>query len=184
MVLAQQALVDRLQVDVLPYLGSHPSMGDVLAKQIQCETIQQGWSADATVSAPHVILMAHGSRRAGGNQPIEAIAADLDATPAYWFVDPKLPDQLRMMLNKDSRPILVIPYFLFAGGITDAIANSIEQIKIENDSISIALGKPLGDNPDLASLITQTLAQEIALDLGQKTEKMSQKLILSATLKH
>ena len=116
---------------------------------------------DTTVASPHVILLAHGSRRAGGNQPIEAIAAHIGATPAYWAVEPKLPEQIRLITTKDNRPMMVIPYFLFAGGITDAIAQTIGHLNHEGLADPIILGKPLGTNPKLITLIMTQLLQWI-----------------------
>ncbi|MBE9014490.1 sirohydrochlorin chelatase, partial [Pseudanabaenaceae cyanobacterium LEGE 13415] len=66
------------KLELLPHLGSHAGMVEVLASRI------------AQIPADARILMSHGSRRAGGNAPIEEIASMINAISAYWSVEPKL----------------------------------------------------------------------------------------------
>ena len=181
--LARKGLGNRLSVDILPYLGSYPGMRDFLAQKIKYDGLQDAGATSATVAAPHMILLSHGSRRAGGNQPIEAIAAHIGATPAYWAVNPKLPEQIRLMTTRDNRPMMVIPYFLFAGGITDAIAQTIDQLNREGLSAPIILGEPLGANPKLVTLIATQLLQWLSLEPAQTIGHAQQNLIHSNTIK-
>lgn len=116
------------------------------------------------------ILLAHGSRRPGGNAAVESLAKHLGATPAYWSVAPSLADRLAewqiqrqqnlsetLAQNEathsgaidsgsidsaginstaigttavnttaiDTTAIEVLPYFLFAGSLTEAIAAQV-----------------------------------------------------------
>ena len=191
--LAQQALGDALTLNILPYLGSYASMVPLLAQrltQLRCPSSAEATVSEAIISeaiisdlssaTSPVILMAHGSRRVGGNQPLEAITTHLGATPAYWSVAPKLPDQIQALLSKGHDRIIVIPYFLFAGGITDAIAQSVVQLRHDHPSTTIILGTPLGAKPDIATLI----AQEIRTASLHKVRQEQQNLVTSNTLKY
>jgi sirohydrochlorin ferrochelatase len=131
------------EIDLLPYLGSHPDFGKLFT--------QQQIPGDAT------ILMAHGSRRPGFNKDIEVIASSLDAIACYWAVPPNLETRIQHLVSSGKRHITIIPYFLFAGGITDAIASHVETLKLQFPGISLHLAEPLGASEDLASLIWDLL---------------------------
>jgi sirohydrochlorin ferrochelatase len=81
------------------------------------------------------ILLSHGSRRPGGNAPVEALASALDAVPAFWSVEPDLTTQVEQQNlhqcldnGQTGADITIIPYFLFSGGITDAIAQQRHEL--------------------------------------------------------
>lgn len=153
--LARGILGETLSVDILPYLGSYSGISELLSNRLS-SLIGEVESIDM----PPVILMAHGSRRSGGNQPIESIASRLGATSAYWSIAPKLLDQIQALAPRGYSRIVVIPYFLFAGGITDAIARDIDVMNRECKAYKITLGMPLGSNADLAALIAQEIEKE------------------------
>ncbi len=61
-------------------------------------------------------------------------------------------------LNLDkSKKITILPYFLFSGGITDAIATQVQQYQQKFPKISFKIGSPLGATPELAQLILDLL---------------------------
>ncbi len=93
------------------------------------------------------ILLAHGSRRPGGNQPVEAIAQQIGATPAYWAVPPDLTTIIDQTIAMGYRQILILPYFLFSGGTTDAIAQQVQQLAQQYPTCSFSLASPIGDSP-------------------------------------
>jgi sirohydrochlorin cobaltochelatase len=138
---AQQALGQQLTIDLRHHLGSHPELGRLFASQM----------TDLETEAR--ILLSHGSRRQGGNQPVEAIATQLNAVPAYWSVSPNLESQVAAFVKAGYRQIAVLPYFLFSGGITDAIAQKVEHLKKQFPSVSLHLAAPLGASAELADLI-------------------------------
>lgn len=142
---AQTQLGDRLSIDVLPFLGSYAGMVELLAQRI------------AQSPGAQVILMAHGSRRAGGNQPIEEMASQLGIATAYWSVAPKLMEQMQEGLNEGGKHIVIIPYFLFAGALTDAIAAMLEQVKLEHSDCAISLGEPLGETAEIIDLVVYNI---------------------------
>lgn len=143
--LAQKLLGERVKVDLLPYLGTHRDFGKLFT---QMET--QG---DAK------ILIAHGSRRPGFNQGMEKVASSLNATACYWAVPPNLETTIQQLVAAGKHDMTIIPYFLFAGGITDAIASHVEALKLQFPGVSLHLAAPLGATEDLANLIGDLLQQ-------------------------
>ena len=139
--IAQKALGSDLQIEIAPHLGQHPGIARLFAKPIA------NWEVDGC------ILISHGSRREGANQPVEMLATELKALPAYWSVSPKLEFQLQRLLMAGYRRIGILPYFLFGGAITDAIAQSVAQIKQEFPAANYYLAAPLGASVELADLI-------------------------------
>ena len=138
--IAQQAL-DQVKIDLRPHLGTHPGLSHLLATSM------------AATKADAWILLAHGSRRPGAKQTVEAIATQLNAMSAYWAVSPKLATQVKALVDTGYQQIGILPYFLFAGGITDAIASTVEQLKMPFPSVNLALAEPIGASVELADLI-------------------------------
>jgi sirohydrochlorin ferrochelatase len=141
--LAQQAIGQDISLELLPYLGSQPNLPTLLSQQM----------ADITTQAWAWILLAHGSRRPGSKQPVEAIAANLGAVAAYWSVAPNLEARVEELVTAGKVQIAILPYFLFAGGITDAIAQVIEELKLKFPAVTFQLAQPLGASAELADLI-------------------------------
>jgi len=139
-----QAALD-LAIEVKPYLGTHPRLAQLLSKQMSALEVQK-W-----------ILLSHGSRRPGSLEPVEAIAATLGAVPAYWVLLPSLQLQIQELASFGVTEIGILPYFLFAGGITDALAQSVEQSRMQFPGVSLQLAEPLGASSFLADLIWDLL---------------------------
>lgn len=136
-----QKTLGRLKLELKPHLGTHPGLIRLLAGK------------QATTKAKAGILLAHGSRRAGAKQPVEAIAEQLGVVSAYWAVPPNLASRVQELVTAGHEQIGIIPYFLFAGGITDAIAQSVEQLQGQFSAAEIRLAEPLGASQELALLI-------------------------------
>ncbi|MEH2239519.1 sirohydrochlorin chelatase [Nostoc sp.] len=139
--LAQQAIGQDMIIELQPYLGSHPNLEKLLSKQI------------AAIKAEAWILLAHGSRRPGSQETVSAMAVSLGAVAAYWSVPPSLESRVKELVAAGYREIAILPYFLFAGGITDAIAASIEELKLQFSAVNFQLAQPLGASAELAELI-------------------------------
>ncbi|MBD2731568.1 sirohydrochlorin chelatase [Nostoc sp. FACHB-892] len=139
--LAQQAIGQDIMIEVQPYLGSHPNLEKLLAKQT------------AAIKAEAWILLAHGSRRPGSKETVEAMAASLSAVTAYWAGPPSLESRVTELVAAGYKEIAILPYFLFTGGITDAIAASIEELKLQFSAVNFQLAQPLGASAELAELI-------------------------------
>ncbi|WP_414552040.1 sirohydrochlorin chelatase [Anabaena sp. CCY 0017] len=139
--LAKQALGENMMINLHPHLGSHPGLITLLSEQM------------ATMKAETTILLAHGSRRPGSLEPIETIAARLGAVTAYWAVAPSLESRIKDLVAAGKREVTILPYFLFTGGITDAIAQSIEKLKLQFPAVTFQLAEPLGASAELAKII-------------------------------
>lgn len=164
---AQQRLGDRLLLRLCPYLGSHPHLTDYLQSLFRApaDFADTEQSTSEFPYKPVRLLISHGSRRPGGNDVIEAIAHQIQARPAYWSVEPSLDSVLSELLNKwlgnltqqskSNAPapehsgtpagrLEILPYFLFSGGITDAITQTVESYRQQWPQGQIWLAQPLG----------------------------------------
>ncbi|WP_013323798.1 sirohydrochlorin chelatase [Gloeothece verrucosa] len=139
--MAKTYLPPSCQLKLCPYLGSYPQIKLLLEEQF------------AQLSAPGRILLSHGSRRPGANQLIEKLASQLGAKTAYWSMTPSLAAQIAHLAEEGCKQIAILPYFLFSGGITDAIAQQVRALEPTYPTIELTLGKPLGPTPALANLI-------------------------------
>jgi sirohydrochlorin ferrochelatase len=139
--IAQQALGHQLTIHLCPHLGSHPQIATLFAK-----------SANHLSSAAK-ILVSHGTRRVAGNQPVGAIAAQIGALPAYWSREPRLESQVAALIQKGCQDIVILPYFLFTGGITDAIAQTLEVLSRQFPRVRLSLADPLSASTELADLV-------------------------------
>ncbi|MEB3336140.1 MAG: sirohydrochlorin chelatase [Leptolyngbyaceae bacterium] len=142
---AQTKTRPSLSIDLLPHLGTHPGLQQLLINQL-------GDRSDAAL-----ILLAHGSRRRGGNQPVEEIAAQVGAVPAYWSVLPSLEMRITELVQAGHLRICIVPYFLFAGGITDAIAQSVAYLAQQFSGVQLELSEVLGVSPALADLVVDLI---------------------------
>ncbi|MBD2303940.1 sirohydrochlorin chelatase [Chroococcidiopsis sp. FACHB-1243] len=138
---ARQALKVKVKLELRPHLGFHAGLARLLKQQL-----------DQT-QAEQTILLAHGSRRKGSEHPVEAIAQQISAVTAYWSVAPSLNQRVQELALAGWRRIAIVPYFLFAGGITDAIAEVVGQLQQQFPAIEFCLMQPLGATQELADLI-------------------------------
>jgi sirohydrochlorin cobaltochelatase len=138
---AKTSLGDAMVINVRSHLGACPGLAKMLAQQL------------ATINADTKILMTHGTRRAGGNAPIEAVAKDLGATVAYWLVTPSLEEQVKALASEGAKKIAILPYFLFSGGITDAISQEVTALQSKFSALDLSLCNPIGASSELADLI-------------------------------
>ena len=135
----------RVELTVLPFLGEDPDFANLFAQNRSCLPSQ-------------TIILAHGSRRAGGNAIVEHLASSVNLTAAYWSVAPSLTDRVAELVATGATEIGILPYFLFAGGITDAIAQSVAQLREQFPQVELILGEPMGNSPELVATIAKILA--------------------------
>lgn len=143
--IARQKIQNSIQLQLNPYLGSNPRLIPLLAEQFK------------QLPAQTRILMSHGSRYPNGNQSCEAIAAQLGAISAYWSVSPNLGEIIESLGTNEPKSIAILPYFLFNGGITDAIAAQIQELQQTYPQLELILGNPLGATTELADAIVEEL---------------------------
>ena len=145
--LAQQALEDSIAIELRPPIGSHPGLQRLVTECMAAQPVE-AW-----------ILLSHGSRRANGNQPVEDLAERLGALTAYWSVAPSLEFRLQELSQLGIRHVGILPYFLFAGGITDAIAQTVESLTQQYPTLKLHLAPPLAASSELTDLLVD-LAQD------------------------
>jgi sirohydrochlorin cobaltochelatase len=143
--LARNVINEDIVIHLQPYLGHSPKLQSLLAKQISAND-----SADNTEG---LILLSHGSRRHQSNLPVEVMAESLGALTAYWSVNPSLESRVQELVANGYKRIAIFPYFLFAGGITDAIANSVEKLKLEFSGVNFLLAQPLAASAELTEIV-------------------------------
>lgn len=131
----------RVAIDLHTHLGTHPGLIELLIRQM-ANTTAEAW-----------ILIAHGSRRPSAKAPIEEIARKLGAFSAYWAIPPKLETRVEKLVIAGYKKIGIVPCFLFAGGITDAISATVDELKIKFSNVNFQLVEPLGASNELANLI-------------------------------
>ena len=148
MVQAQEQAENQVAIHLQRYLGSSPLMAQKIA-----ETTTESVSCNRSSSAK--IIISHGSRRKGGNLPLVALADQLKANVAYWSVSPTLTEQVEALVGEGKQKIEIIPYFLFPGGITDAIAQQVQSLTTQFPQVAFDWGNPLSHRLSLADFITQ-----------------------------
>jgi sirohydrochlorin ferrochelatase len=138
---ARRSLPPSVQFHLTPHLGSHSGLQQLLVQQ------QRAYKADAWV------LLAHGSHRLGGNQPVEALARTIRATTAYWSMPPGLQDRIEDLAQQGKRTIGILPYFLFAGATTDAIDQLVTRLAHQFPALQLTLAAPLQASFDLGACL-------------------------------
>jgi sirohydrochlorin cobaltochelatase len=142
--LAKREIGERLKLTVAPFLSTYPDFINLFAEsrsQLPSSTI----------------ILAHGSRREGGNTIVEQLAAGLNAEIAYWSIEPSLTDRVAALVATGVTEIGILPYFLFTGGITDAIAELVTKLRQQFPQVRLRLGEPIGNSPEFVQTIGEIL---------------------------
>ncbi|MFM9267709.1 sirohydrochlorin chelatase [Tychonema sp. BBK16] len=149
--IARQTLSSQLNIELQPHLGTQEAgLTNLVKTQIQ-------EMAFLPNSRPKWILLSHGSRRPGGNSTVEEIASKVGAVTAYWSVKPSLEEQIDSLVRDGQQQIGIVPYFLFNGGITDAITQKVAQLKEQFPTTELHLANPLGVSVELADLVGELI---------------------------
>lgn len=141
--LAIKQINNQVTIELSPYLGKYSGIVPLLSRKF------------AELSAQTRILIAHGSRLSGVNSYYQNLASQLNATIAYWSVAPKFAQHIELQIASGAKKIVILPYFLFPGKITEAIAQEIALIQQKHTQVELVLGQPLGATEALAELIAQ-----------------------------
>ncbi len=145
--IAQEKINPKINIELYPYLGSYKGLIKIIDRQFSTHP------QDAR------IIISHGSRRQGGNGSVEAIATQLKANIAYWSIKPSLSEQVNILAQQGKQTITIVPYFLFAGGITTIIRQQVQQLQDSLPQTQLNLGHPLGATPELAQLMVEEITQ-------------------------
>lgn len=148
--IAQQQL-PKLKLHLCAHLGSQARLWQLLLSPVE-----------PTTTDPQVgkVMIAHGSRRAESNLVIEQIATQLEALPAYWSVAPSLETQVTELIKRGHQQIAILPYFLFEGGITDAIGQTVKRLSHQFPYAQLHLVHPIGATPALADRVFELITED------------------------
>lgn len=144
---AREKLGSSIKLTLCPHLGSHTNISKVLANRL------------ASVPAEGSLLVAHGSRRPKGNKAIKGLAKRLDTAVAYWATPPDIETQVIDLMQQGCQRLTILPYFLFAGGITDAITHRTEELAERFPRIKFRLLPTLGATHEIADLAVELIHQ-------------------------
>ncbi|AFZ47916.1 cobalamin (vitamin B12) biosynthesis CbiX protein [Cyanobacterium stanieri PCC 7202] len=137
-----------IDIKILPHLGSEGSLLGLLQEKYQ--------------KYPHHqrILIAHGTRLKEGQAEASLLAKNSSATLTFWSMNPFYDQVITNLVTLGAKKIVMLPYFLFPGKITRAIAFRIEEIKTEYNDLSLEIIDPLGATPELAHIIVKNLLEK------------------------
>jgi sirohydrochlorin cobaltochelatase len=140
---AREWLGNALDITLCPHLGGHSKMSDLLRSKL------------GAAGSQGQLLIAHGSRRSKGNRAIESLTKSLGISVAYWAVEPNLETQVIHLMQQGCTRLRILPYFLFSGGITDAVIHRTEELAERFPKVDFHLLPPLGASPDLAEMVIE-----------------------------
>lgn len=143
---AQQRLQGRLHIDITNHVGEHQ-------QRLQQLIEQRFWGCPTAGR----LIVAHGSRRPRGNRMVTALGRSLGVEVAYWAPEPTVETQVIQLMQQGCSTLTILPYFLFPGGITDAIAHLTEELAERFPRVTFRLLPPLGATPELAELAVHSL---------------------------
>lgn len=144
---AQQHL-QSINIELKDYIGSSPDLVELIEGQFQ------------RFNAEQRILLAHGSRLSQGNVAIEQLGKKANAIVAYWTIQPDLTSIVESIVDRGVSSITTVPYFLFPGKITKAIASLVKELQHKFPQIKMHYGEPLGATPELAEAIAKHIERE------------------------
>jgi sirohydrochlorin cobaltochelatase len=164
------------RLSVMPFLGNWPPLKLALLDYLIDETVddrveESDDSSDGDVMLGRItqrILLAHGSRWPGSMDSLEAIAQTLQMTTAYWLIEPKLEQRIESLIFGGCNVIEIFPYFLFEGGISDAIDRLIQGVSQRYPQVEFVMHDVLAIRPDFVEMLGQELVQFVS-DESQMT---------------
>jgi sirohydrochlorin ferrochelatase len=115
-----------------------------------------------------VLLIAHGSRQAGANADLFALAGRLRARGKYPIVEPSFlelaePDILAggdRCVALGARRVLMVPYFLAAGvHLHRDLTAARDELAARHPGVTFLLGPALGPDPLLDRLVEQRVRE-------------------------
>ncbi|MEL6553121.1 MAG: sirohydrochlorin chelatase [Cyanobacteria bacterium J06621_11] len=146
--IARSLLGDAITLTTCKHLGSHSGMPSILTSRL------------ASIPTEGSLLVAHGSRRAKGNKSIQSLAQKIGTPVAYWAVPPDIESQAITLMQQGCQGITILPYFLFAGGITDAIAHRTEELAERFPRVTFRLLPTLGATEEIADLVIDLVERQ------------------------
>lgn len=112
---------------------------------------------------PHLLIVAHGSRRAASNQEIQQLVERLLACENQFasiacgfleLAEPSIPDALRQLIAQGARHVVVMPYFLSAGRhVSEDIPAEIASVAETHPEVEIVMADYLGAADEIVHLL-------------------------------
>ncbi len=118
-----------IPITITDYFGNLPSIPDYLEQKFRHAELDNWGTAR--------LLIWHGSKQALAMQRIKQIAHRLSARIANWSDPPSITEQIAQILAEGTQRIYALPYFLFAGKTTDAIAAILQSYSDQVISLTL-----------------------------------------------
>jgi len=114
----------------------------------------------------YLLIIAHGSRRAGSNEEIGQIAKLVAGQPGNSFdhvssafleiAKPSIPEGINDCIAKGATHITILPYFLAAGRhVVEDIPNEVKMVDYDSEKVTIVIKPHIG----AADNIPQTILE-------------------------
>lgn len=143
--LAIKQINNLVTIELSTFLGKYSEMARLLTKKF------------FNLSAQERILIAHGSRLSSVASYYQNLADTANAVMAYWSIAPSLEQQVEALVEAGRTQIAILPYFLFPGKITQAIAAKVASLQAKYPQVELFLGQPLGATEEIAELIAREI---------------------------
>ena len=113
-----------------------------------------------------ILLLGHGSRAAGANDTLSAIASLVKAETGAALVEvaflpphtPGIEAGIDRCVALGAARILLSPYFLYAGAhVLQDLPEQVEQARMRHPGLEMILGEPLGVHPKLAEIVRERI---------------------------
>ncbi len=142
---AKRVLGNAIELELTDYVGNFPHMRNLVANRFE------------EFGSAGKIILAHGSRLRKGNVAVENLAKALEAMNAYWTIEPDLPEIVKQLVAQGKTSIIIVPYFLFVGRITDNISSQVLEMQKEFPDNRLLLDSPLGASRELALVMASQI---------------------------
>jgi sirohydrochlorin cobaltochelatase len=160
--LPQEIALAQQQLPTAFALKCHPYLGESLVQHPHLFPLPHGTPNPPIADSPNTppiarILLTHGSKQPDSDRPIQQLAHALQAIPAYWSIEPSLPQQLTQLTQQGHRHIQILQYFLFPGTITEKLQALIQTHQQQNPDQTLTLTPTLDRLPTFLPLLAQIL---------------------------
>jgi sirohydrochlorin ferrochelatase len=121
---------------------------------------------------PHLLIVAHGSRRAASNQEIQHLVDRLLASQTQFasiscgfleLAEPSIPDALRQLIAQGAQYVVIMPYFLSAGRhVSEDIPAEIVAVAEDHPEVKIVIAEYLGAANEIDQVLLSQANKSLA----------------------
>lgn len=122
------------------------------------------------MDSTHLLVIAHGSRRAASNEEVKTVVDRLRDVQGDRFVsieaaflelaEPSIEDGLALLAGRVAQHIVVMPYFLAAGShVTQDIPEILDVFRAAHPDIRLTLKQHIGSSDGMGRLILEIAAE-------------------------